>query len=296
MPGKLTEEQTAQCLSAIAAAFPELHGASFTVLTHSWDSIAIAAGGLIFKFPQSETAAASLRREAGLLRLIRPRLSVPVPDMTLFEGQPLFSAHRTLPGDHLPPAAYAALPEAAKARLGATLGTFYARLHSVPTDLTLAAGALPARAWADTDVLLEKAVPAIPEALRDSARDIIRHYAALGPDPHGQTCGYFDGHGWNMAFDFTRNRLAGLYDFADAGIGPVHREFVYPAFIARDLVLRIIDVYSAETGRRPDQRRIDILTAALRLSELAAATENPATIDDMRRNATEWLELMAQPL
>ena len=74
---------------------------------------------MIFKFPQSDAATAALRREVALLRVIRPRLSVSVPDMTLFEGPPLFSAHRNLPGDHLPPDAYAALPEAANNWLGA---------------------------------------------------------------------------------------------------------------------------------------------------------------------------------
>ncbi len=283
-------------LAAVHAAFPDLQGAPFTVLTHSWDSVAIAVGPMTFKFPQSETAAASLRREADLLHVIRPRLPVPVPDMTLFEGPPLFSAHRTIAGDHLPPDAYAALPEAAKARLGATLGIFYAQLHGIPTDLTLAAGAITAQPWANPDILLEKAVPALPETIRARARAVIGQYAAAGPDPLGQTCGYFAGHGWNMAFDFTQSRLAGLYDFADAGIGPVHRDFVYPGFIARDLVLRIVDGYAAETGQRPDQRRIDILTAILRLTELAGATDDPDSFGDMRRNAVEWLELMAQPL
>ncbi len=293
MPGKLTDDQTARCLSAIVAAHPALHAEAFTVLTHSWDSIAIALGPMTFKFPQSEPAAASLRREVALLRVIRPRLSVPVPDMALFEGPPVFSAHPTLPGDHLPPDAYAALPEAAKARLGVTLGRFYADLHGIPDDLAQNAGALPAQRWAEPDVLLDRAVPALPEPLHARARDVIGQYATLGPDPLGEVCGYFDGHGWNMAFDFARKRLSGLYDFADAGFGPVHREFVYPGFIARDLVLRIVAAYAAETGRRPDQRRIDILTAALRLSEFAGATGNPDHLGDMRRNAVEWLALMA---
>ncbi len=39
--------------------------------------------------------------------------------------------------------------------------------------------------------------------------------------------GYFDGHGWNMAFDHEQGVLNGVYDFADAAIGPRSREFVY---------------------------------------------------------------------
>src|SRR5919106_64050 len=61
--------------------------------------------------------------------------------------------------------------------------------------------------------------------------------------PYGTTYGFFDGHGWNMAFDHTTNRLNGVYDFADSGFGPLHQEFIYTNLIARDLTARIVAEY-----------------------------------------------------
>ena len=296
MPGKLTDDQTARCLSAIVAAHPALHAEAFTVLTHSWDSIAIALGPMTFKFPQSEPAAASLRREVALLRVIRPRLSVPVPDMALFEGPPVFSAHPTLPGDHLPPDAYAALPEAAKARLGVDARqVLRATCTASPTDLD-ASRRRPARAGGgpNPDVLLDtRCSRRCPNRCAPAPAMSSGSMPPSAPIRWVRPAVTSTGTAGTWPSTSPGNALPELYDFADAGIGPVHREFVYPGFIARDLVLRIVAAYAAETGRRPDQRRIDILTAALRLSELAGATGNPDHLGDMRRNAVEWLALMA---
>ena len=46
--------------------------------------------------------------------------------------------------------------------------------------------------------------------------------AAMPPDPLGTVYGFFDGHGWNMAFDHARGRLNGIFDFGDSGFGPLH--------------------------------------------------------------------------
>lgn len=54
--------------------------------------------------PSDHEEAESLVREAGLLAVIRPTVTMPVPDLTLHSGPPLFSRHRE--GDHLVSAQY----------------------------------------------------------------------------------------------------------------------------------------------------------------------------------------------
>ena len=71
----------------------------------------------------------------------------------------------------------------------------------------------------------------------------------LSADPHGTVFGFYDGHGWNMAFDHQRGVLNGIYDFADAGIGPLQQDFIYSSFIDEDLTLRIIAAYERITGK-----------------------------------------------
>src|SRR5690606_20795878 len=124
--------------------------------------------------------------------------------------------------------------------------------------------------------------------LRAYAERTVAAWQRLPPDPYGTTYGFFDGHGWNMAFDHARNRLNGVYDFGDSGFGPLHQEFVYPNFVAPDLTARIASEYEALTGRALARRRIDLLSGVLRLSELAELADDPDHVPAMIGRVADW--------
>lgn len=261
--------------AAIIAAFPEHRASSFALLPPGWHSDAVDVDGrLIFKFPRNEAAAEALAREASLLAVIRPAVALPVPELTLHEGPPLFSRHRKLEGEHLLTPHYEALPERARRRLAADLALLHARLHDLDPAKMARAGAEPVEPWLPPEEILRKAGPLLSGDLRARAERTVTEWRDLPPDPHGTIYGYFDGHGWNMAFDHRDQRLNGVYDFADSGFGPLHQDFIYSSFISPDLTARIIDGYEALTGRNLDRRRVALLTGIHRLSELASLADD----------------------
>lgn len=285
----MTDPDLAPALAALSALHPELAGAPVQVLSHSWDCIALDLGGrFIAKLPRHARAAASLRREVALLHLIGPRLPLPVPAPVLHEGPPLFTLHRRIPGDHLPPALWSTLDIPTRDRVAAALAGFLAALHAIPAEEARAAGALPVEPWTAPDQLAPLTLPHLPPEARARAETVLDAIASLPPDPAGEILGHFDGHGWNMAFDPAHGVLNGIYDFGDSGIGPLHREFTYGSFVAPDLASRLITAYELRTGRRIDRRRVALLTAHLRLHELAAATD-PAHRQAMRANLLDWI-------
>jgi aminoglycoside phosphotransferase (APT) family kinase protein len=262
--------------AVIIGVFPELAGSVFTPQTHGWDSAAIDVDDrLIFKFPRHEAARSRLVCEAGLLAIIGPAVSLPTPRMTLHDGPPLFSRHDKLRGGYLEPHIYAGLAEPARDRLAQDLAQFYAQLHALPAAEMQAAGAGAIQPWLGPDDILRRAWPALDEPLRRYAERTIAAWRALPPDPHGRTYGFFDGHGWNMAFDTGAQRLNGVYDFGDSGFGWLQQEFIYSTMISPDLTVRIVDRYEILTGRLLDRERIALLYEALRLSELAENIDNP---------------------
>jgi hypothetical protein len=91
-----------------------------------------------------------------------------------------------------------------------------------------------------------------------------------------------------MAFNRKKQRLAGVYDFADSGFGPLHEDFTYSNFISFDLTARIVSAYERLTGRKLDRRRIDILTGYHHLSELADFAEDRGRAKTMRRYFKAW--------
>lgn len=276
--------------AAIVAAFPEHAGSACRMLAEGWDSVAIEVDGrLIFKFPRHDAGAERLAAEAALLMVIRPAVTLPVPAATLHAGPPLFSWYPRIAGDHLLPRQFRRLSTGAKERLAADLARLHAELHGISADIVRAAGAGPISAWPEPETVLRRIWPVLPAELRGFAEQTIAEWEALGPDPYGQTFGHFDGHGWNMAFDHDGGRLNGVYDFGDAGFGPLQQDFICSSLVAAELTALVVVAYGDETGRVLDHRRIDILCGALRLVELAEQAEDAILGPTMLQFLSEWV-------
>jgi aminoglycoside phosphotransferase (APT) family kinase protein len=280
-------EAAAAFRAAIAAARPDLATAPLIVHTRGWDSDAVEMGGTIFKFPKRPEAVDRLRREARLLALIRPRLPLAVPDMRLHETPRFFSEHAAIPGEILETQHYDALSGAQQQALAETLAAFYATLHAVPIDQAVAAGVEPKPEWPPAESVLPILVDRLPARLLGFARAAFAAYAALPREP--EILGYFDGHGWNMAFDRHRGVLNGVYDFADAELGPPSRDFTYANLTSGDLGLAIVAAYVRLTGREVDPRTVAVRTAVQMLAELA---EPDAELDSFLASAVRWHDYM----
>jgi Phosphotransferase enzyme family len=283
-------------LTSILCAYPDLVGSGVVRHDGGWDSVAFDIGDAwIFKVPRNALAEARLRREASLLAMLRRRVSLPIPEMTLHEGPPVFSAHRKLPGGQVPPEVYATLAIDTRDRLGDALGRFFADLHAVPTGTAIAAGAVHVQTWLSPPDIARLALPLLPAALHSKAQAALNAYAGLPTDPFGEVYGFFDGHGWNMAFDLAEGELKGIYDFSDSGIGPPHREFVYPSLVSPDLTRRVLTAYARHAGRTPDRSRVALLTTIHHLWELASAADAPDHRPAMCANAESWLAAWSGP-
>jgi hypothetical protein len=263
----VTEVSAAQH-AAIAAVRPDLAGQPMLLHAEGWDSDAVEAGGAVFKFPKRPQAGPRLRREARLLALIGPRVPVAVPAMRLHETPVLFSEHEKIAGEMIDTPQYEVLTAAQRDAMAARLAGFYAALHAIPVAEAVAAGAEPNPGWPPAASIMVLAEAHLPRPLHDFARRVLAAYDALPADD--TVLGYYDGHGWNMAFDHTRGVLNGLYDFADAGLGARHKDFACANFISADLTERLMAAYQRLTGLAVDRRAVALHTAVQRLAELGA--------------------------
>jgi aminoglycoside phosphotransferase (APT) family kinase protein len=275
--------------TAVTGLFPELSDSEFTLATAGWDCVAVDVDDrLIFKFPRHEAAEKSLATEVSLLAIVRPAVTMPVPDMSIHAGPPMFSRHAKLRGEHLLTRQYERLPVESRQRLAADMARFFAELHRLDVRTMTAAGAGPLKPWLEPNDILRRVWPVLSSKLRLYAERTVATWQQLRPDPYGTTYGFFDGHGWNMEFDHTVNRLNGIYDFGDSGFGPLHQEFIYPNWVAPDLTARIVGEYEALSGRALDRQRIDLLSGVLRLSELAEFAHDPDHGPTMLRKVLTW--------
>jgi aminoglycoside phosphotransferase (APT) family kinase protein len=256
-----------QYREAIRVVRPDLAGLPMVLHSNGWDSNAVEIGDAIFKFPKRPEAVPRLEREARFLALVRPRVKLAVPDLKLHRAPMLFSEHRMIPGAIIETAGYDVLSDRQKQAMAETLAGFYAALHTIPVAEAIAAGAEPKPGWPAADEVMPVLRERLPAPVCDFAEVAYAAYDALPAEE--EIFGYFDGHGWNMAFDHERGVLNGVYDFADAAIGPLSREFTYPALTSTDLAERIVPLYEELTGRIIDRRSIAVRLSVQNLSEMA---------------------------
>lgn len=286
----MTTELNQQNLRAvILTSFPELAHAEFTLLTAGWDSVAVDVDNrIIFKFPRDSEAEQALQREASLLAAVRLAVDMPVPELTIHSGPPLFSHHLKIPGEHLQAWEYPPLTGKARTTLAAAMALFYYQLHGLSREKMTQAGAQPIGTWLGPEEILRRSWPALSGSLRLYAERAVTAWQNLPQDPHGQVYGFFDGHGWNMAFDHHLQKLNGIYDFADSGFGSVHQEFIYTSWISRELTENIVAEYERLSGLSLDRERIELLSSVIRLSELAEYVDDVNHAPIMLQTVVDW--------
>lgn len=280
-------------MAAIACHFPAAEPAR--VMANGFDNIAIITASHVFRFPRHESALTRLVQEAHFLSLIRDHVDLAVPDLQIHDGPPVFSSHRLIEGESLGAPEYLALNEDQRDALARTLARFYAQLHAIPVDRTIAAGAGPVEYLPVPERLLTQVLPLLPTVQQDWAKRTVAAWQSL-PTEDDRVFSWFDGHGWNMAFDRDTGQLNGAFDFADAAIGALHWDLQHTNLIHPDLTRRMIIHYQMLTGRHVDLYRIAVLTGIHRLSDLALSCDAPEFGDLTRELLEEWFRAVESHL
>lgn len=272
------------CEAAARRAAPHIVHARFTAHDRGWDCLVLEAGTMMFKFPRHAAAEARLEREARTLQFAAHHAAVPVPALQLVRdcalaaagGPALFSAHEAIAGPILTGDAYRAMDESAREKLAASIAATYVPFHAAGLADAQAAGVCAVPAWPSPEALAEMAAARLAPPAAALARSVLRRFAHDARDI--TVFGHFDTHGWNLALDESGVQVAGLFDFGHSGVGPLHRDLSYPAFVSADCAVRVARHYAASTGRRVDIARLLNTHAVLRLVELfdAAAEEIPS--------------------
>jgi aminoglycoside 2''-phosphotransferase len=175
----------------------------------------------VFRFTKAERGQAVMAGELQVLRAIRSRITLPIPNP--FYAGPDAMAYELLEGEQLSFAVLRDLPASVAETIALQLGEFLRALHGTPTDGPLPATLALARRdeWQelrrDTEALV---YPLLLPHQREWAK---RLFDGVLGDPR-----QFDGppcvvHGdlWpeHVLFDRAAGRLSGIIDFGQAGLG-----------------------------------------------------------------------------
>jgi aminoglycoside phosphotransferase (APT) family kinase protein len=283
--------EMARLRALVIGTLPQFAGGNFVSLTEGWDSVALECDGWIFKFARHAEAEARLRREAALLAFLKPRVTMPLPQMVLHEGPVPFSQHLKLPGASLEKPQYLALDEGRRNALATRMAQLYAELHALPLNRMQAVGAVGVDPWMSPDEIIARTEERLPRGYKGFMKRTVAAYRKLSIAGDELVYGYFDGHGWNMAFDHETGMLNGVFDFADSGFGSRHRDLSYSNWISADLTLRIIDRYEELARVKVNRELVMLYSSALRLAEFA---EGFLPDEQATANVVDWVAELKQ--
>jgi aminoglycoside 2''-phosphotransferase len=193
-----------------------------------YNDVLLVNGDLIFRFPRHAEEVGELRAEVALLRGLRGRLPVAIPDpIYVWLAAPVGEAcvgYPRLPGEVLTPALLATGVAAGVVdALAQQLAGCLRALHEVPAEalgLPLRVVATPA-AWAE--LYTQFRAELFPQMRADACQRVAAGFetylaeAASAPPPVALVHGDF-GPG-NLLADLDRGLLTGIVDWSSAGLG-----------------------------------------------------------------------------
>jgi len=236
------------------------------VLNVGCENYAIDFGDVIVRFPVDEQAFGKLEFETivcgklDLLDLKTPKTK------TVLQDYP-FSWHQKIQGDYFLTEDYDMLSIKQRDVIAKQLAAFFVAIHSFSKTEMKELGAQDLPGYVAHSLMQEQA-RLIPSDLISHFDHFMSQYKALSVDPAHYTFGYFDAHGWNMAFDKKSETLIGIYDFADCGFGDVHQDFHPINTISQDLIERVVDQYQALTNTSVNIARVNFYTILAEYSDL----------------------------
>ncbi len=263
----------------LRAASPEFAKIDLTPVSASTSNyVYVTSDSSIIRFPHNDWVRDGFQREHKLLSLLDGQLGVSIPRIDLFNETPVFMAYKAIEGMVASRDVVSTLNSERRARFGATLGAFMARLHGEPTE--------------KFDFLPQRYGEELLRQLRENLERIGSR------DPEGRVGGLLqetldtwedvrngndvkvllhqDLHGQNLICDPETGDLIGVLDFTLAWIGDPLWDFPEVYRCGADILEHTIEVYSEESGRRINTEAVKIISLLQLMRSLDRAPLNSA--------------------
>lgn len=211
---------------------PDLHIDSLRLVEgHGQNNdVVVVNDDWIFRFPRHLDGVRRLAGVVRILRAVRPRVEIAIPDPTYVRLEPpetgeAFLGYRMLPGVPLTRDALGAIDdETALRRLAAQVAACMEQIHGMPlaeVPPSQVAAFDPLTGWAD---LFERIRLRLFPSMRLNARAAVeRHFEAFLDDPASRAIAPTLIHGdfgtGNLLYDTATLTLTGVIDFDSSGLG-----------------------------------------------------------------------------
>ncbi len=232
----MTDAVTARLAARVRATFPELEFSHAVLNERGEDHYALMLDGrYVFRFPRHANHPTGLGFELAVLRALKGRCALPMPDYRFLSPGGDFAGYEMIDGVELAPERFAELSRAAQETVLEQVAGFLSAMHGLALEEVVAClGAAP-RPWPNSGTPADAAaegrarrLPPIARAMPELASLVDDFYArlALRP-PAAQRLTHSDVTLDHLLLAPSGDRLAGVIDFGDVELGDPAYDFAY---------------------------------------------------------------------
>lgn len=178
----------------------------------------------IVRFALNEKSLDKLKKEKKVLDYLEGKISIQIPKTEIFSGKHPFSIHRKILGGNLLEEDFLKLSNLEKDKLAYDLSLFFSEMHSIPIKnlkhLELSYWDRYERVFPNKEIIVNTIRKTNELGL--IVKNFILEFVEVYFDNEGNkknVFGHFDVMSKNLAFDLKKNKLNGIFDFGDCGIG-----------------------------------------------------------------------------
>ncbi len=232
-------------------------------------------------------------RVAHFLRQFNNKITVKVPEIKYFGKKYLYVGYEKIEGEYLTYEVYRTLTREQKDQLVNDIALFLHELHSSLSEARAEALGLPNKPFTS---FIDEIITALKRKESDKNVILLAQIVKLLLNEiyiknsekaviHG------DLHRGNIAFDTTKKRINGVYDFDSLHIGDIHEDFIYFYKIKAyddDFLGKITHAYEKLSGKKINTYRVGLYCLFRQLYEVSKFNEN--TSEDKKRKTyiTLW--------
>lgn len=234
-------------LRRIREEFPSVTWTSHRYLTHGWDhDVLILDEALVFRAPRTQAYRDALANEARLLRHLRPRVAVGVPDYVYQSADGSFAGYGLLAGRELDAATFGRLSETARERMAEQLAAFLTAVHETPKSVARERGVSEQDPRKDHEDLVRDLETLVLPRLASHEVAVVRTFltelAAEVKSTRPTALVHGDLAGEHILWDADR-RQVNIIDFSDRSIGDPALDFAGLLASGQQFAQRVVDEY-----------------------------------------------------
>jgi len=232
----VTDALVAGLVARVRAAFPALEFSQAVLNERGEDHYALILDGrCVFRFPRYDNHPTGLRFELAVLRALKGRCALPMPDYRLVSPGGDFAGCEMIDGVELTPGLFVELDRSAQETVLEQVAGFLSAMHGLAQEEVVAClGAAP-RSWPNAGTPADAAaegrarrLPQIARAMPELAASVDAFYARLALQPSvAQRLTHSDVTLDHLLLAPSGDRLAGVIDFGDVELGDPAYDFAY---------------------------------------------------------------------